>query len=88
MDLTTWAFVTLLTIIGLGIWNGTSQLSSLSYSMGTAQDNYKEQKEINTKQDQEIMELKGAMARQQGVLEEILAAVRASSKSVHRVWEP
>jgi hypothetical protein len=81
MDITTWGLITSLTLIGLGVWNTTSRLNDLSFNAQMMKDITAKQEAVNSKQDSDIVELKNLISRQQGVLEEILVAVRRNGKA-------
>lgn len=80
MAISTWLVITVLSVIGVGIWNGGAKLTDLVYAVTNVKLNDAKQDEINERQDSEINKLELTLAKQQGYLERILDAVESNGR--------
>jgi hypothetical protein len=84
MDLTSWAVIALLSIIGGGVWSAGTKITDLGFAITTVKANDSKQDEVNQRQDTAISRLEVTLAKQQGYLEQILEAVRSGERRMTR----
>lgn len=88
MDLTAWGIITALTLVGLGVWSAGLRLADLSFTVENVVKSHERNGRIDEMQDQRIQSLEVALAKQQGYLEQILAAVRRDHNPTDYKYKP